>query len=228
MTTQTSRARSTLISRSGEASSVAAWAVMAVVGLGGFVALTVALLSHVVFPFDQSLLDAARSWQGYATVWRVISETANIPLIVLGVGMIVWLWFTNHRREAVVIAVLLIGVTAGSEGVKQLVARPRPEGTDPNIPGVVYSFPSGHVLEALSIFGIAAIRISRRPVPRLVTILLVVALLIEVFLVGFARVALSAHYPTDVLAGWLGGAGLLGLYGLLTHRPSEDRAGPAH
>jgi undecaprenyl-diphosphatase len=199
---------------------------MAVVGLGGFAALTIALLSHVVFPFDQTLLDAARSWAAYATLWRVFSESANIPLIVIGVGLVLWLFFTKRRREAVIVAILLIAVTAGSEGVKQLVARPRPSGTDPNIPGVVYSFPSGHVLEALTIFGILVIRLARGAVSRLVAGLAVVALLVEVFLVGFARVALSAHFPTDVLAGWFGGAGMLGLYGLLTHRMPDHRARP--
>ncbi len=206
--------------------AVLAWAAMAVVGLGGFIALTIALLSHVVFPFDQTLLEDARSFSAYATLWRILSETANIPLIVIGVGMIGWLFFTGRRREAVIIAILLIAVTAGSEGVKQLVSRPRPSGTDPNIPGVVYSFPSGHVLEALSIFGIAAIRIARKAVSGALVAFVAVALVIEVFLVGFARVALAAHYPTDVLAGWFGGAGLLGCYGLLTHGRADERPKP--
>ncbi|MEA2631657.1 MAG: hypothetical protein QOE66_1876, partial [Chloroflexota bacterium] len=45
-------------------------------------------------------------------------------------------------------------------------------------------------------------------------IVLLVAL--EVVFVGVARVALSAHYPSDVLAGVFGGLGALGAYGWLT------------
>jgi membrane-associated phospholipid phosphatase len=37
-----------------------------------------------------------------------------------------------------------------------------------------------------------------------------------VILVGVARVALSAHYPSDVLAGLLAGAAAVGVYGWLT------------
>jgi membrane-associated phospholipid phosphatase len=191
--------------------SAAAWLLMAVLGLAGFAALTVAFLNHFATPLDATLLADARAWQGYATLWRVISESANIPLIVIGVGLVLFLWFTKRRREAVVVAVVLIAVTAGSEGVKQLVARPRPSGTDPNIPGVVYSYPSGHVLEALTIFGILAIRVVRSHAARILAVVVVVAVLIEVALVGIARVSLSAHYPTDVLAGWLGGSGASGL-----------------
>jgi len=200
-----------------------AWLAMAVLGLGVFAVFTVILMNHVLLPFDQPLLDAARQWQGYAPVWRVISESANIPLIVIGVGLVAMLFFTKHHREAVLVALVLIAVTAGSEGVKQLVARPRPSGTDPNIPGVVYSFPSGHVLEALTIFGIIAIRIFRSPrSPRVIPALVVLAVIVDVALVAVARVALSAHYPSDVIASAFGGAGVLGIYGLLTHDHHED------
>ena len=201
-----------------------AWLVMAVLGLGVFAAITVMLVNHAVLAFDQPLLDAARSWQGYAPAWRFISESANIPLIVIGVGLVLVLFFTKHRREALIVALVLIAVTAGSEGVKQLVSRPRPSGTDPNIPGVVYSFPSGHVLEALTIFGIIAIRIFRSPrTPRVIAVLVVVAVIVDVALVAFARVALSAHYPSDVLASAFGGAGVLGIYGLLTDDHEDSR-----
>ena len=204
-------------------STRAAWLALAVLGLGAFVALTIAMLDHFATPLDGTLLADARAWQGYRTLWVIISESANIPLIVIGVGMVLVLWFTHHRREAVVVAVVLIAVTAGSEAVKQLVARPRPSGTDPNIPGVVYSYPSGHVLEALTIFGMLAIRVARSRAARVVAGLVVVAVLVEVALVGVARVALSAHYPTDVLAGWFGGGGMLGVYGFFTHdRPGHE------
>jgi undecaprenyl-diphosphatase len=205
-----------------------AWFLIAAVGLGVFAVMTAILMNHAVLSFDQPLLDTARSWQGFAPAWRIISESANIPLIVIGVGLVGYLFLTKHHREAIIVALVLIAVTAGSEGVKQLVARPRPSGTDPNIPGVVYSFPSGHVLEALTIFGIIAIRIYRSDrTPRAVAALVVLAVIVDVALVAFARVALSAHYPSDVVASVFGGAGVLAIYALLTHEhPHEDAAAP--
>jgi undecaprenyl-diphosphatase len=207
--------RSSERERASEGSG-AAWLVLALLGLGGFALLTVAVASKVVLPFDQPMLDLARQWQAWAPLWRVISESANIPLVVIGFAIVIWLFVTKRRREALLVLLLLAAITAGSEGVKQLVARPRPEGTDPNIPGVVYSYPSGHVLEALVIFGIITIRSWRSswPLPARVAIAVLVA--IEVLLVGLARVALNAHYPSDVLAGLLGGFGVLGLYTWLT------------
>ena len=199
-----------------------AWALLAVLGLAGFVAMTVLTFNHFVWAFDQPLLAQARQWAGDGTIWRVISESANIPLIVIGVGLVVVLFVKGHRREAVVAALVLIAVTAGSEGVKQLVARPRPEGTDPNIPGVVYSYPSGHVLEALTIFGIIVIELARANAPRILIAILSIAVVVDALLVGLARVALNAHYPSDALASLLAGAGVLGVYVLLTRRRDPD------
>lgn len=192
------------------------WLLVALLGLVAFVVLTIVVASRVTLGFDQPLLDLARSWSAWADLWRFLSESANIPLIVIGLGMVAWLFFTNRRREALVVFLLLVAVTAGSEGIKQLIARPRPSGTDPNIPGVVYSFPSGHVLEALTIFGIIAIRCWRSLEHVVAKFAIVVLVTVEVALVAVARVALSAHYPSDVLAGFLGGGAVLGFYGWLT------------
>jgi undecaprenyl-diphosphatase len=133
-------------------------------------------------------------------------------LIIIGFGLIAWLFWKKRHREALLVFLMLAAVTAGSEGVKQLVGRPRPSGNGDGIPGVVYSYPSGHVLEVLTILGIVAVRTwrsSRQLVLRLVVPILVV---FEALLVGFGRMALNAHYPTDVLAGLLGGTAAVGLY----------------
>jgi membrane-associated phospholipid phosphatase len=213
---------------SGNHGTAVAWAVLAVLGLAGFVAATVLTFDHVAWPFDQPILSQVRQWVGDGTIWRVISESANIPLIVIGVGLVVVLLARHHRREAVMAAILLIAVTAGSEAVKQLVARPRPEGTDPNIPGVVYSYPSGHVLEALTIFGIIAIQLARTHASRILVVLFAIAVVGEALLVGLSRVVLNAHYPSDAFASLLAGAGVLGVYGLVTHQAASnnpDQAG---
>ena len=62
-----------------------------------------------------------------------------------------------------------------------------------------YSFPSGHSTNAVAVYGSLAAHEKKR---RLLWMLAVVLPL----LVGFSRVAVGAHYPTDVICGWLLGA----------------------
>ena len=58
-----------------------------------------------------------------------------------------------------------------------------------------YSFPSGHSCNAATMYGSVAAFFRKW------WLWLIAAVLI--FLVGFSRVAVGVHYPTDVLAGWL-------------------------
>lgn len=65
-----------------------------------------------------------------------------------------------------------------------------------------YSFPSGHSTNAAVAYGSLAVYGKRR--------WLTVTASVLIFLIGFSRICLGVHYPTDVLCGWLlGGAVIL-------------------
>ena len=192
----------------------------------GFVAVTVAVASGYVFPFDQPWLAFGRGLDGIPLVWQAMSQSANIPLIVIGVVFVLWLVREKRHREAVLVVLILVAVTAGSEGVKQLVGRPRPSGSGDGIPGVIYSYPSGHVLEVLTILGLITVRSWRSSRPFRLRLALVLLVAIEVVLVGIARLALDEHYPSDLLGGFLGAITALGLYAWFT-RPGGWADTPA-
>jgi undecaprenyl-diphosphatase len=192
------------------------WPVLAILGIAGFIALTVALAMGTVFPFDRPLLDFAKAWAGPRIIWDAVSQSANFPLIFLGVGFVVWLMWHRRWREAILAILVLAAVTAGSEGVKELTARQRPAGNGDGIPGVVYSYPSGHILECFTILGMITLRFWRTTRHRRLAVLLVVLVVIEVVLVGIARVALQEHFPTDLIGGLLGGIAALSLYAWFT------------
>jgi undecaprenyl-diphosphatase len=206
--------RSEAHARAGTASVF--WPILAVLGIVGLVALTAALMAGVVFTFDRPILDLVGTWRVPRIVWEGVSQTANIPLIVLGVGFVAWLVWHRRYREAILVVVVLAAVTGGSEGVKQLTARPRPAGNGDGIPGVIYSYPSGHILECLTILGMITLRTWRTTTHRRLAVGLVVLVALEVVLVGIARIGLQEHYPTDVLGGLFGAAVALGVYAWLT------------
>lgn len=208
-----------------------AWLCVGLLGLIGFVVLTLIVASHAVIPFDVQLLDYARTYSAYNDAWNLLSNAANLPLIVIGVGLVAWLFLMHRRREGILVVLILIAVTAGSEAIKQVVARPRPPGSDTVVPGVIYSYPSGHVLEALTIFGIIAILLWRSSQPLWLRAGFALFVAVFVALVAIARVAIDAHYPSDVLAGLLAGIGVLGIFAVLSwdadrgDRPADHPAG---
>jgi undecaprenyl-diphosphatase len=202
----------TATTRADSQRAATAWLWIAIVSFIGLALLTAALVTHVVIPGDKQLLDMAVTWTGWALVWNVFSELGNYPMVPTGFGLVIWLLFKKRRREAVLVIVLFAVATGGSELMKALVARDRPLGSAPGIPGSVYSYPSGHALEDVMILGMVALTLWRRQ--RALWLKLGFAILVAIFvaLVATARVALDLHYPSDILGGLFFGFGILGLY----------------
>jgi len=91
--------------------------------------------------------------------------------------------------------------------LKDLFAHPRPFELDPTVKlhdAEGYGLPSGHSQSAVVAWGTIAAGFRK-------TWLWVVAILLMV-LIGFSRVYLGVHFPTDVLGGWTVGAVLLAAY----------------
>lgn len=204
MTTATTRADSQR--------AATAWLWIAIVSFIGLALVTAAVVTRVVFPGDKELLDLAKSWTGWALVWNVFSELGNYPMVPTGFGLVIWLLFKKRRREAVLVLVLFAVATGGSQLMKALVARDRPLGSAPGIPGSVYSYPSDHALEDVMILGMVALTLWRRQHALWLKLGFAVLVAIFVALVAIARVALDLHYPSDILGGLLFGFGILGLY----------------
>lgn len=213
---------------SGGRLATATLGAIAAVGIAGFAIMTWLVASGATIPFDAPLRDIALRWSAYNATWSLLSDAANLPLIAIGVGLVLWLLLKRRFREAIVVIAILVAVTAGSEAVKQLVHRPRPPSSDAHVLGVVYSYPSGHVLEALTILGTIAVLVWRSTLPTGVRAGVAIAVAVFVILVAIARVAINAHYPSDVLAGFLAGAAALAIFILLTRsRPSSSSGGRA-
>ena len=192
------------------------WLALAIASLVGFGLLALAVANQVTAALDLDLLSRAAPLTSLEPLWTFFAELGNYPMIPIGLGFVIWLWWKGRHREAILV-LLLFGLATGlSEGVKALVARPRPQGGGAGIPGVVYSFPSGHSLEDLMIFGIIALEIWRGGLARWVKWLAIAWLVFEVTMVSFARVVQAVHYPSDMLGGILVAFGILGLYGWWT------------
>lgn len=87
----------------------------------------------------------------------------------------------------------------------------------------LHSFPSGHVVLTLSVWGILVylwVRASRSWVERVIAVVLLAAL---VAVTGLARVRLGTHWPSDVIAGFVIGVAWLATV-LLALRRAGDNA----
>jgi undecaprenyl-diphosphatase len=142
----------------------------------------------------------------FVTVMRVISDSGSSLAwqVVLG-AVALWLLWRRLWRLAAFVVVTGIGSSLLNTAVKAVVNRPRPLVDHPlvHLPGA--SFPSGHAQAAMT--GYLVLLLVFLPVvsPRWRR-LAIAAAAIMVLAVAFSRVALAAHYVSDVVAGVVLGA----------------------
>jgi undecaprenyl-diphosphatase len=201
------------------------WLLVALVCASGFLLLAVVLNGQGAFAFDAPATALVQGLPVPTDAWLVLTHAGGGVLIAIGVGLVLVLLGLRQYRLAVVVAIALIGATLATDHVKDLVSRPRPPG-EPLAPTSGYSFPSGHSLLSAVTYGLVALVVWRSRLPTGVRRAVVVALVVLVFLIGLSRIALGAHYPSDVLAGWLAGAAIVATVAAIT-RPRPAPPGPA-
>jgi undecaprenyl-diphosphatase len=107
----------------------------------------------------------------------------------------------GRRRDALILVAATLVAQAATHGPKAIFARPRPDaGSGVPLPDT-YSFPSGHALTAVVVFGLLAALWGRRP-----GYFAAAALALAI---GASRVVLNVHYLSDVAAGFLLGLTIL-------------------
>jgi membrane-associated phospholipid phosphatase len=74
------------------------------------------------------------------------------------------------------------------------------------------SFPSGHALLSVMVYGSIAVALGRRSHQRSTKAFLAASTTLLVLVIGFSRLYLCSHFVTDVLGGWLAGGALLLLF----------------
>ena len=123
---------------------------------------------------------------------------SEVALVPLGVILVWWLLAAKRTRAAVVFAVAALGAEALDQILKLLLNRPRPEPFFGLVSPITHSFPSGHAMVSCCFFGVLAAILAARERSRLKRMAIFAAAALLVALMGFSRVYLGFHYPTDV------------------------------
>jgi membrane-associated phospholipid phosphatase len=124
-------------------------------------------------------------------------------VVILGVAVAVFVWIRHRSIPWALACIAAPGIAGVAETVlKVIVARPRP-GTASLTGEAGNGFPSGHAAGFTAFAFIVAFAFANRHRRR--TRQLFICALGTSLTMALTRVLLGAHYPTDVIAGVLGG-----------------------
>lgn len=173
------------------------------------------VLEKESFAFDQSLL----LWiHQFATprndrLMLAITQLGNPSFVVIiFIGSVLILGWRRNYQELLVLILAALGAWILNTELKLFFSKPRPELWISLIKETSYSFPSGHALGSSVLYGFLAYLLATR-YTRLTILIYTIAILL-IATIGFSRLYLGVHWPTDILAGY--GVGFLWLMMCIT------------
>jgi undecaprenyl-diphosphatase len=157
---------------------------------------------------DQAVVDAIHRHVSPMATQMMLALTfiGSIRFVLPIVAVVaLWRWLKHCRRDAFLILVAVGGSAALNIGLKLYFHRQRPD-----VPWALseersFSFPSGHSVAAITLYGILAYwmmkhfqGIAARAAIAMVGVLVILG-------IGVSRIYLGVHYASDVASGYLGG-----------------------
>lgn len=165
-----------------------------------------------IYSFDMAVTKAIVAWPAWLKPLFLAVTTVGDPIVTVPIGfaIVVYGYLQSNVRLALAGACVWLTLGIGSV-IKLLVGRARPmtEYTA-NLQFPTLSFPSGHSSGSFIAYGLLAY-LAWHLLPQPWNYIVAAALVVLIVLIGVSRIYLGAHFPSDVVAGWLLGAAMLAL-----------------
>jgi undecaprenyl-diphosphatase len=175
--------------------------------LNVFFELSEDLMEEERFQFDQVIIQYVTNIRNdtLTEIMKFITFLGSQTILtILLIGSLIWLIVKRKNYWGAIF--YLIAVAGGgllNLGLKHWFGRIRPE--DSLVVEQGFSYPSGHAMGSLIYYGFLAYLVLRSQRGNPLKILLGSSFIAITLFIGFSRIYLGVHYPSDVLAGFSAG-----------------------
>ena len=175
--------------------------------------LTAAAAGDGVLPGDVAIANRVQGGDvpGAASLARLAYLIGSTPLVTAVALALITAFARAGRRAEALFLLAIIAVRGGNWLLKALADSPRPTAPAVRVTEDAggLGFPSSHVISAVLLYG-AIIVLARGLIRRRsLRSLVIVAAGAAIVVTGYGRIYTGAHWPSDVLGGYLWGALLL-------------------
>ncbi|WP_462410855.1 phosphatase PAP2 family protein [Neobacillus sp. Marseille-QA0830] len=179
---------------------------ISLVCVGGFLFTASLISDHHIIKFDSIVIAAI---QGLESPWvtkvmKWFTFVGSFPVITVISVVVIFFGYKvlHHRQEIILFIFAIIGSTVINHILKQVYHRVRPDiHRLINISG--YSYPSGHAMNAFTVYVILTFLLWRHIPSRWGRTLLIVFSTVMILAIGISRIYLGVHYPSDIIGGYL-------------------------
>lgn len=137
--------------------------------------------------------------KGLDIYFKWITKLGNTMTILC---IVVLLLIYLEKKYAVMLGISTISSVVINTIIKYIIRRPRPEHLRLITQGG-YSFPSGHSMISICVYGFLIYLIYKKVRDKKLKIALITFFSFLIISIGLSRIYVGVHYPSDVLAGYL-------------------------
>lgn len=170
----------------------------------GYIALLIRAEKLILFDSNVISYVQGLESQWLTIVMEVFTAIGSAPIVILLSLSVLFLLYKilNHRKELILLAAVMAGSPILNYLLKVFFQRARPD-LNRLIEISGYSFPSGHAMNAFSLYGILTFLLWRHIPPRWGRAVLLLCSTIMILTIGMSRIYLGVHYPSDIIGGYL-------------------------
>lgn len=179
------------------------WWYSMIVSLVLFICMTSAIYFDLLVSFDQTIIYFIQGFETpiLTTIFTSFTHFGSIigTLIVFFILLFIFLKL-KWRAESIILTAVTLSTPFINSLLKSILQRPRP---DLNLLIEIggYSFPSGHTMYAVSLYGITLVLLLFKFKKLSERILFTILIIFMITMITVSRVYLGVHYPSDIIGG---------------------------
>jgi undecaprenyl-diphosphatase len=166
-----------------------------------FIIITALVVTDNIAWFDDSVYNFIIGLRSNPLDFILKTITRLGDTVVIMIIVVLTLIILNKRERVIFGSSTIITVTL-NQTIKHILQRPRPDHLRLIKQGG-FSYPSGHSMIAVCVYGIMIYLINKKVQNKKLKIALSILLTILILTIGISRIYVGVHYPSDVLGGFI-------------------------
>ena len=179
--------------------------IISVVSIIGFSLISLLISDQKIIQFDRTIIDSVQGLEtpSLTMIMKILTFIGSAPfVIVLSLCLLLFLYkVLHHRLELILFTAAILGSAILNGILKNIFHRVRPD-LHRLIDIAGYSYPSGHAMNAFTVYSIISFLLWRHISSRWGRIILIIVSMVMILAIGISRIYLGVHYPSDIIGGY--------------------------